>query len=155
MLIKTCRAIMLTPFTPFFVLLCHVLDTSNLSDLQHLENFTSSLQPAAPFSESVQKLHRLCQVMCSIAKLYVEAKAKKQQRRRQQQQQRGRTGSQGGSGSWDPVGVDSEFEMYLDELGFMSVDFDPLQPLHQQQPQQQQHQQQQYDPRVAGAGGGG
>lgn len=94
---------MLTPFAPFFVLLCHVIDTSEMSDLQLLEDFMASLVPAIPWSESSQKLHRLCQVMCSIARFYVEA--------RQQQE---------ANESMRPIG--DEFEMYLGELGFMSVD---------------------------------
>ena len=94
---------MLTPFAPFFVLLCYVIDTSEVSDLQLLEEFVESLVPAIPWSESAQKLHRLCQVMCSIARYYVEAK---------QQQE--------ANESMRPIG--DEFEMYLGELGFMNVD---------------------------------
>lgn len=94
---------MLTPFAPFFVLVCHVIDTSDMSDLQLLEDFITSLVPVIPWSESAQKLHRLCQVMCSIAKYYVEAK----------QQQRANENMR-------PIG--DEFEMYLGELGFMNVD---------------------------------
>lgn len=97
------RAIILTPFAPFFVLLCHVIDTSDMSDLRLLESFMESLVPAMPWSESSQKLHRLCQVMCSIARYYVEAK---------QQQE--------ANSNMRPIG--DEFEMYLGELGFMNVD---------------------------------
>lgn len=66
-----------------------------------------SLVPAMPWSESSQKLHRLCQVMCSIARYYVEAK---------QQQE--------ADSNMRPIG--DEFEMYLGELGFMNVD--PMAP---------------------------
>ena len=94
---------MLTPFAPFFVLLCYVIDTSEVSDLKLLEDFVESLVPAIPWSESSQKLYRLGQVMCRIARYYVEAKQQ-----------------QGANESMRPIG--DEFEMYLGELGFMSVD---------------------------------
>lgn len=97
------RAIILTPFAPFFVLLCHVIDTSDMSDLNLLEDFTRSLEPAMPWSESSQKLHRLCQVMCSIARYYVEAKHQQE-----------------ANENMRPIG--DEFEMYLGELGFMGAD---------------------------------
>ncbi|SPO07316.1 related to C6 transcription factor [Cephalotrichum gorgonifer] len=96
-------AIMLTPFAPFFVLLCHVIDTYEISDLKLLEDFVTSLVPAMPSSEAAQKLHRLCQLMCSIARFYVGA--------RDQQE---------ANESMRPIG--DQFEMYLGELGFMNVD---------------------------------
>jgi hypothetical protein len=105
---------MLTPFVPFFVLLCHVIDTSELSDLQRLEDFVESLIPASPVSPPVQKLCRLCKVMCTIAKYYVEAKG----------QEREQTSQDLGS-------IGDEFDMYLGALGVVPEGYQQ----HQQQQQ--------------------
>jgi hypothetical protein len=78
-----------------------------MSDLQRLEDFTASLVPAIALSESTQQLHRLCQVMCSIARNYVEAKHQQE-----------------ADAAMRPIG--DEFEMYLGELGFMSTDPIPM-----------------------------
>jgi hypothetical protein len=109
-------AIMLTPFVPFFVLICHVIDTSDLSDLQSLEHFAESLEPASPLSSPVQKLCRLCKVMCTVAKYYVEAKG-------QQREQPGGT---------NIVSIGDEFEMYLGALGVMPDGYQQQEQFQQQ-----------------------
>ncbi|PNY26301.1 transcriptional regulatory protein [Tolypocladium capitatum] len=91
--------LLLTPFAPFFVLFCYVIETSSLDDLRALQEFVASLDGARDSSETIEKLYRLCQVMCDVASLYVEAKS-------QQQDQ-----------TMAPIG--DEFEMYLSQLGFM------------------------------------
>ncbi|POR34331.1 Putative transcriptional regulatory protein C11D3.07c [Tolypocladium paradoxum] len=95
--------LLLTPFAPFFVLFCYVIETSSLDDLKVLQEFVASLDGARDSSETIEKLCRLCQVMCDVASLYVEAKS---------QQQEDQTMA--------PIG--DEFEMYLSQLGFMSTE---------------------------------
>ncbi|KAM4060939.1 fungal specific transcription factor [Hirsutella rhossiliensis] len=89
-----------TPFTPFFVLICYVIETSSLEDLKLLQDFISSFKSSRRDSETIEKFYRLCQVMCDAVGIYVEAKL-------QQQDQLTR-----------PIG--DEFEMYWSQLGFMT-----------------------------------
>ncbi|KAG5938245.1 hypothetical protein E4U53_008046 [Claviceps sorghi] len=95
--------LLLTPFAPFFVLFCYVIETASLDDLRLLQEFVDSLDEARDASETIDKLYRLCQVMCDVAGLYVEAKAKQQQ-----------------DHNMAPIG--DEFEMYLSQLGFMPTE---------------------------------
>lgn len=96
------RAILLTPFTPFFVLFCHVIDTSSSDDLKRLNDFVASLQPACTHSESVEKLHQLCNMLYNVAVLYVETKS-------QQSEERG--------------SINDEFDVYLSALGFSPTEY--------------------------------
>ncbi|KAG5982459.1 hypothetical protein E4U55_001862 [Claviceps digitariae] len=95
--------LLLTPFAPFFVLFCYVIETASLDDLRLLQEFVDSLDEARDASETIDKLYRLCHVMCDVAGLYVEAKSQQQQDR-----------------SMAPIG--NEFEMYLSQLGFMPTE---------------------------------
>ncbi|KAM0323187.1 hypothetical protein ACHAQA_009037 [Verticillium albo-atrum] len=91
-------AILLTPFAPFFVLFCYVIETSSAEDLKRLCDFVDSLGGASSISEPVQKLQRLCQVLCNVAMTYVEAKAQQP--------------------AADQAPINEEFDMYLRALGF-------------------------------------
>lgn len=93
----------MTPYAPYFVLFCYVIETSSKEDLDILAQFVESLRTARDASETVEKLYRLCQVMYDTAALYVEAKAKQQQ-----------------DGSMVPIG--DEFQLYLSQLGFMPME---------------------------------
>ncbi|KAK1596980.1 fungal-specific transcription factor domain-containing protein [Colletotrichum navitas] len=95
-------AILLTPFTPFFVLFCHVIDTSNADDLRRLTEFVASLRPACGLSEPVEKLHQLCSMLCNVATLYMESKS-------QQSEERGP--------------ISDEFDVYLSALGFPPAEY--------------------------------
>ncbi|KHN94432.1 fungal specific transcription factor domain protein [Metarhizium album ARSEF 1941] len=97
------RNLLLTPFAPFFVLFCYVIETGSLDDLRLLQEFVDSLDEARDASETIEKLYRLCQVMCDVASLYVEAKSQQQQDQ-----------------TMVPIG--DEFEMYLSQLGFMPTE---------------------------------
>ncbi|RBR23732.1 uncharacterized protein FIESC28_03528 [Fusarium coffeatum] len=94
--------LVLTPFAPFFVLFCYVIETSSAEDLRLLSDFSTSIGETSDASETMQKLSRLCQVMSNVAALYVEAKS---------QQQEDQTMA--------PIG--DEFDVYLSQLGFMPV----------------------------------
>ncbi|KAI9163713.1 transcriptional regulatory protein [Paramyrothecium foliicola] len=95
--------LLLTPFAPFFILFCYVIETSSAGDLLILEQFVASLREARDASETVEKLYRLCQVMYDIAALYTEAKSKQQQ-------------------DANMVSIGDEFQMYLSQLGFMPAE---------------------------------
>ncbi|KAJ5742895.1 transcriptional regulator family: Fungal Specific TF [Penicillium manginii] len=71
-------AVFLAPFIPFIVIFCHVIATSDQKDLSRLEDFIASLRPLCRFSQSVDRLHGLCAVLGSVARLYVEAKSRDQ-----------------------------------------------------------------------------
>ncbi|RFN46691.1 hypothetical protein FIE12Z_9067 [Fusarium flagelliforme] len=94
--------LVLTPFAPFFVLFCYVIETLSPEDLRLLSDFSTSIGETSDASETMQKLSRLCQVMSNVAALYVEAKS---------QQQEDQTMA--------PIG--DEFDVYLSQLGFMPV----------------------------------
>lgn len=97
------RNLLLTPFAPFFVIFCYVIETSSLDDLKLLQEFVISLDTARDASETINKLYCICQVMCDVAGLYVEAKSQQMEDQ-----------------SMAPIG--DEFEMYLGQLGFMPTE---------------------------------
>ncbi|KAK6355846.1 hypothetical protein TWF718_000227 [Orbilia javanica] len=92
--------ILYSPFTPFIVLFCHVIETSNVDDLQLLDQFAESLQPALSTSQAIEKLFRLCKLLHQIAALYIEAKGQQQQDK-------------------DMNMVGNDFDTYLSQLGFI------------------------------------
>ncbi|KAK6530829.1 hypothetical protein TWF281_007666 [Arthrobotrys megalospora] len=92
--------ILYSPFTPFIVLFCHVIETSNLDDLQLLDKFAESLQPALANSQAIEKLYRLCKLLHQIAALYIEAKGQQQQ-------------------DSDMNMVGNDLDTYLTQLGFI------------------------------------
>lgn len=91
---------MLTPYAPFFVLFCYVIETSSKDDLKLLQDFSATLELAQEASEATRKFAALIKVMCEVGTLYVEAKSKQQHDQ-----------------TMVPIG--DEFEMYLNQLGFM------------------------------------
>ncbi|KAF7594035.1 hypothetical protein BBP40_010313 [Aspergillus hancockii] len=92
--------ILYSPFVPFIVLFCHVIESSSHSDLERLEEFVKSLQPNCSLSEAIAKMHRLCQVLSNVARLYVEAKSSTQTRENEAL-----------------ASVGQEFDTYLTALG--------------------------------------
>ncbi|KAL4804935.1 hypothetical protein BDV18DRAFT_23166 [Aspergillus unguis] len=71
-------AILYSPFVPFIVLFCHIIEVSSWEDLDRLEEFVFSLKPNCSLSTAISKLHNLCQVLSNVARLYIEAKAQAQ-----------------------------------------------------------------------------
>ena len=100
------RAILLTPFAPFFVLFCHVIESSSPDDMSRLRAFVDSLRPACQLSDQVEKLQRLCQVLYNVAIVYVEAKTQQQF-------------------DHNMVPIGNEFDTYLNALGLMPLDSQP------------------------------
>ncbi|KAI1778847.1 fungal-specific transcription factor domain-containing protein [Hypoxylon cercidicola] len=95
--------ILYAPFIPFIVIFCLVIETSSAEDLGRLAVFVQSLETASPLSQSIFKLHQLCQVLYNIAQLYIEAKSQQPV-------------------DQDMVPVGNEFNMYLSQLGIMPTD---------------------------------
>ncbi|KAF4982686.1 hypothetical protein FZEAL_1748 [Fusarium zealandicum] len=94
--------LVLTPFAPFFVLFCYVIETLSAQDLDLLKKFSASIEETIESSETMQKLARLCTVMSNVAALYVEAKSQQQEDQ-----------------AMVPIG--DEFDVYLSQLGFMPM----------------------------------
>ncbi|KAI7231683.1 hypothetical protein KC330_g6295 [Hortaea werneckii] len=65
------------PITPFIVTFCHITahPFSTKDDLQLLADFVATLKELCRFSDGMAKLHKLCDVFCKVADLYVRAKA--------------------------------------------------------------------------------
>ncbi|VUC31529.1 unnamed protein product [Clonostachys rosea] len=66
--------LLFTPFIPFVVTFCHVIETEAREDLARLQAFVVSIQSASSASSPAAKLHRLSQVLCRIAQGYVESR---------------------------------------------------------------------------------
>ncbi|KAI6378490.1 hypothetical protein MCOR25_002193 [Pyricularia grisea] len=98
--------ILYSPFIPFIVIFCHIIETSNLEDLARLTEFVKSLEVCRDISEPVGKLHRLCNALVNVATMYLETK----------KQQMAATQADNGATAYP---VNMEFDMYFRDLGFM------------------------------------
>ncbi|KAL2130827.1 hypothetical protein VTI74DRAFT_5870 [Chaetomium olivicolor] len=66
--------ILFTPFIPFIVLFCHVIETRDREDLARLQGFVATLQQSDnTVVEAVDKLRRLFQVLYIVASQYVDS----------------------------------------------------------------------------------
>lgn len=65
-----------TPFTPFLVIFCHIIETQSPSDLAMLENFLQTMQPARGTSSAIEKMYLVCDVFHRVAKLFIGAAAR-------------------------------------------------------------------------------
>lgn len=109
-----------------------------------------SLEPFRSVSEPVDRLHRLCEVLCNVAALYFEAKQSSQQQQKavasgqrqqpqlhQSQRQQGQhhhhqQNNNGGGGQNYAAAaaeaatnaISNEFETYLNQAGLPPMDFD-------------------------------
>jgi hypothetical protein len=68
------RAILHTPFVPFSILFTRTIQVVDFTDLDRLERFAASLQPEAG-AESITHPHRLYELLCQAARLYLESSA--------------------------------------------------------------------------------
>ncbi|KAH7008472.1 hypothetical protein EDB80DRAFT_716630 [Ilyonectria destructans] len=64
--------LMFAPFIPFIVLFCQVIETQDEKDLASLHNFINSMESAPTVSDAAAKMHRLFQVLYTVALRYVE-----------------------------------------------------------------------------------
>ncbi|KXJ88162.1 hypothetical protein Micbo1qcDRAFT_235958 [Microdochium bolleyi] len=71
------KAILLyMPFTPYLVLFCHVIETSDPSDFERLRAFNASIEPCELKAESCRNLRQLFQSLFHVAKVYIESRGK-------------------------------------------------------------------------------
>ncbi|KAH7120309.1 hypothetical protein B0J13DRAFT_649065 [Dactylonectria estremocensis] len=67
--------LLFAPFTPFIVLFCHVIETQDKADLNHLNAFVTSMESVPSLSDAASKMHHLFQVLYRIALRYVECRS--------------------------------------------------------------------------------
>ncbi|KAJ0296291.1 hypothetical protein COL516b_011701 [Colletotrichum fioriniae] len=120
--------ILFSPFVPFIVIFCQVIETSDTSDLARLQGFVASIQGAKEFTEASARLCRLFQVLYNVAFRYVEMRSQ------------GSGGGGGGSSSGNNNNHQQqqqseeqgqEMDKYLTALGFPPASGHPQQ--HAQQ----------------------
>ncbi|KAJ5562944.1 transcriptional regulator family: Fungal Specific TF [Penicillium sp. DV-2018c] len=103
-------AVLLSPFIPFIVIFCNIITTFNGDDLARLEDFIASLQPLVTFSQSIERLHNLCSILGTVARLYFEAN----------------TRPQAGDQDQNLIQVGHEFDVYLSALGLAPTSLNPM-----------------------------
>ncbi|KAK1990061.1 fungal-specific transcription factor domain-containing protein [Colletotrichum falcatum] len=108
--------VLFSPFIPFIVLFCQVIETQDREDLARLHSFVLFLQETATMSDAAGKMSRLFQVLYSVALRFVEFRATTTQSRQTQ--------------------ASAEMDAYLAALGF------PPKGTAEERQQQQQHHQQ-------------
>lgn len=69
-----CRVILFSPFIPFIVLFCHVLETGDMEDLDRMRTFVDSIESARHQPNVIAKHYRLFQVFHDVALRYTELK---------------------------------------------------------------------------------
>lgn len=123
---------MFAPFIPFIVLFCQVIETQDKQDLARLHGLVVFLQETTSLSDAAFKMHRLFQVLYSVALRFVEFRTTTPQAKQAR--------------------ASAEMDAYLAALGFPPKGaggggvgaLEQQQSLHlQPQQQQQQNQQQQ------------
>ncbi|KAI8309147.1 hypothetical protein K4K59_009393 [Colletotrichum sp. SAR11_240] len=116
------ETIMFAPFIPFIVLFCQVIETQDQQDLARLHGFILFLQEANTLSDAAHKMHRLFQVLYSVALRFVEFRTSTPQAQQTQ--------------------ASAEMDAYLAALGFPAKGGNGGNQQVQQQQQHQQHQHQ-------------
>lgn len=64
--------ILFSPFIPFIILFCQVIETRNQSDLVLMQGFVTSIQKAPAVSEGASKIHHLFQTLYNVACHYID-----------------------------------------------------------------------------------
>lgn len=69
-----------TPLTPFTGIFYNIIANPQTSqeDIQLLEDFVASLQPARRLSDGIENFYQLCSIFVKVAQAYVRAKAQQQ-----------------------------------------------------------------------------
>lgn len=65
-----------TPFVPFIVMFCHVIETGDVADLQRMQSFVSSLE-IGELSEASTNIHGQFETLLKVAQRYTEIRAAK------------------------------------------------------------------------------
>ncbi|KAM5383562.1 hypothetical protein ACJZ2D_002011 [Fusarium nematophilum] len=64
--------LLFAPFIPFIVVFCQVIETQDQTDLARLQSFVTSMESSSAVSEAAAKMHRLFQVLYTVALRYIE-----------------------------------------------------------------------------------
>lgn len=72
-LLKLHRSIVHTPYIPFSILFTRAVHFLDRDDLGRLERFAESLKPEQTSTEPITRSHRLYELLCQAARLYIEA----------------------------------------------------------------------------------
>ncbi|GKU01982.1 hypothetical protein FLAG1_03094 [Fusarium langsethiae] len=64
--------LLFAPFIPFIVVFCQAIETQDQSDLARLHNFCTSVETTITLSDAAAKMHRLFQVLYTVALRYIE-----------------------------------------------------------------------------------
>ncbi|EFX04895.1 c6 zinc finger domain containing protein [Grosmannia clavigera kw1407] len=97
--------LLFSPFIPFIVLFCQVIETQDESDLVQMQAFVYSIQSATALSSEAGKMHLLFQALYNVASHYVEMS---------------RTQMQAGQGL-DYTQASVQMNDYLAALGFSNM----------------------------------
>lgn len=111
-----------SPFTPFIVIFCHVIQQQHeSSDLHTLFNFVASLESCRTLSEGVDKLYKMCHMFSQIARLYIQAKTQADAASRAQMASQNNTPNYYTPVDGTHPGLDTvnSFDPYLSALGLM------------------------------------
>jgi len=111
------RTILFSPFVPFVVLFCQVIETRDRTDLSRLQAFVASTTVSTPqgypANEALAKSHKLFQVLCNIATHYVD-------RQEASDRQKAASTEAGEVPSSGQAGINDGIDAYLATLGFPS-----------------------------------
>jgi hypothetical protein len=72
------RTIIQSPFIPFIILFCHVIETSETSDLEHMRGIVETLESTSntPVHNTCAKQRRLFKALYDVAEKYVKVKSR-------------------------------------------------------------------------------
>lgn len=73
-----CRTITQSPFIPFIILFCHIIETSEASDLEHMRGLVETLESTSNSRahSTCGKQRRLFKALYDVAAKYVEVKSR-------------------------------------------------------------------------------
>ncbi|KAG7142068.1 hypothetical protein HYQ45_001493 [Verticillium longisporum] len=97
--------LLFAPFIPFIVIFCQVIETQDQEDLARLHAFITSIKNAPAVSDAAAKMHRLFEVLYSVALRYVEFRVSTPPAQQAQ--------------------ANAEMNTYLAQLGFPATAGDP------------------------------
>jgi hypothetical protein len=98
------RTILYSPFLPFIVVFCHVIEVGDPDDLFRLEAFVRSLETAKQHSDATAKMYHQCKALYDAALRYAEMPA-----------------SGGSSGSQPQDNGFDEFDAFIQTFGMPSL----------------------------------
>ncbi|KFA66574.1 hypothetical protein S40285_09622 [Stachybotrys chlorohalonatus IBT 40285] len=67
-----------SPFIPFIIIFCHIIESSDGSDLKHIRNLVETFESTSHFQvhSACEKQHRLFKALYDVAEKYIEVKSR-------------------------------------------------------------------------------